>query len=816
MQRRTYDIKGMSCAACVANVERAVRSLEGVSDVNVMLMKNRMTLVADENILKEGGIETAVAQAGYEASISGSASKLKSADDREEKRQKLQLILSVVLTLILMSISMGNLFHLNAQTSAYVQLIITLGVMFLQRKYFISAKRAIVHFNFNMDTLVSLGSLSAVVFSLISLAKISPEMSHDVLMKDVPLYFESACGILTFVAVGKFFEERGKVKTTDAISRLYDLAPKLVTVVKDGVNCTMPLEDVKLDDIVILTAGEQLGIDGVVIEGQGFCDESALSGESAPVKKLVGSKVLSASVLLDGYLKVRAQAVGADTTLAKIISLVDEASNQKAPIARIADTIASYFVPAVISVAILTFIVWYFIVGESFALAINFAISVLVVSCPCALGLATPVAIMAATGLAAKAGILFKSPEVLENLRKASIFVFDKTGTLTYGHMQVVSIITNNAYPENLALLFAASLEQKSSHPLAKAFVKKANAKELFPVADYAFKEGLGVVGKIINDDYALGNLKLAKSLGIEVSDNNLKLYDDYAKKGFNVLFLYKNREVLALFVIGDEIKAGAFATIKALHERGLKTLMLTGDNDKVAHSVAQSVNIGAFKAGLLPQDKATIIKSLNQQHEQTVMIGDGINDSVSLTQAHTGIGLAGTSDIALSACDVVLLRENLYDIVNAYEISKKTIRIIKENLFWAFIYNVVFIPVAAGAFYSTYGLKFTPMMAALLMSLSSLCVVANALRLTRQKISLHKDTKEENKLMIKTIKISGMHCEHCVAAVTKTLQSLPGVSAVKVSLDKAEAVANIPEIISDSIVKSSIEALGFEVKEIK
>ena len=815
MQKRSYDIQGMSCAACAANVERAVKNISGVSDVNVMLMNNRMTLLADENVLQEGVIEDAVSKAGYKAKIASNASKVKLADNSSAQRQKLQLILSVVLTVLLMSISMGNIFSLGAKTSAIVQFLITLAVMFLQRKYFISAFKALVHFNFNMDSLVSIGSLASVVFSLISFSNIEDGMGYEVLMHEYPLYFESAAGILTFVAVGKYLEERGKIKTTDAISKLYDLAPKFVTIFKNEQYQNVPLEEVQSGDIVIIKAGEQIGIDGIVVEGQGFCDESALSGESAPVKKLVESQVLSASVLLDGYLKVKAQAVGSETTLSKIISLVDEAATKKAPIARIADIIASYFVPVVIIISLLTFIVWYFVIGASFSLSINFAISVLVVSCPCALGLATPVAIMAATGKAARSGILFKSPEVLENLRKATIFVFDKTGTLTYGHMQIVKIITNQDYPENMALLFAASLEQKSSHPLAKAFINKAMTKNLFAVENYGFKEGLGVYGEIISERYAVGNLKYAKALGIEISKDNLHIYDEYTAKGYTVLFLYKGQEILALFVIGDEIKAEAKFTIDALHKRALKILMLTGDTEKVALNVANLVNIEEVKVGLLPQDKAKIISNLNAASEQTVMVGDGINDSVSLTQAHTGIGLAGTSDIAVSACDVVLLRENLLDIVNAYEISKKTIRIIKENLFWAFIYNIVFIPVAAGVFYSAYGLKFTPMMAALLMSLSSLCVVANALRLTKIKLEFYKDKKEESELMTKTIKISGMHCEHCVLAVTKTLKALPGVKDVEVSLEKGEAVASIPEVINDSIIKTSIEALGFEVKNI-
>lgn len=816
MQKRSYDIQGMSCAACVANVERAVKNIPGVSDVNVMLMNKRMTLLADENVLKDGVIEDAVARAGYKAEIASGASKVKLADDSSVKKQKLQLILSIALTALLMSISMGNIFSLGAKTSALVQLAITLAVMLLQRKYFISAFRALVHFNFNMDTLVSLGSLASVIFSLISLFKIDAGMGYEVLMNEYPLYFESAAGILTFVAVGKYLEERGKIKTTDAVSKLYDLAPKFVTIFKNNQYRNIPLDEVQKGDIIVIKAGEQIGIDGIVSEGQGFCDESALSGESAPVKKLAGSQVLSASVLLDGYLKVQAQAVGKETTLSKIIALVDEAASKKAPIARIADIIASYFVPAVIILAFLTFIAWYFAAGADFALAINFAISVLVVSCPCALGLATPVAIMAATGTAARAGILFKSPEVLENLRKATIFVFDKTGTLTYGRMQIIKVIANQNYPENMALLFAASLEQKSSHPLAKAFINKAQAKNLFPVENYSFKEGLGVCGEIMAEHYAVGNLNYAKSAGIEISTDNLHAYDEYTAKGYTVLFLYKDQEVLALFVVGDEIKSEAEFTIEALHKRALKTLMLTGDNEKVALNVARLVKIDQVKAGLLPQDKAKIIDNLNLSSEQTVMIGDGINDSVSLTHAHTGIGLAGTSDIAVSACDVVLLKGNLLDIVNAYEISRKTIRIIKENLFWAFIYNIVFIPVAAGVFYSAYGLKFTPMMAALLMSLSSLCVVANALRLTKIKLESYKDKKEESKPMIKTIKISGMHCEHCVLSVTNTLKALPGVKDVAVSLEKGEAVASIPEAVSDSIIKTSIEALGFEVSSIK
>ncbi|MCR5536672.1 MAG: heavy metal translocating P-type ATPase [Succinivibrio sp.] len=806
MEKRVYKVRGMSCAACALKVEQAVKRLQGVSEVNVMLLQNRMSLRCEEQELPEGLIEDAVHRAGYEASLASDGTSF-STDKHTSLAELKRLYACIVLTVLLMLLSMGPHLGLiilsDPHLNGAAQLMLTLSVMLLQRHYFSDALRALVHGGFNMNTLIALGSLVSFSYSALQLLlnPVHPE-----------LYFEGAACILTFVSIGKFIEGRSKLKTTDALSALYDLAPKFVRVEREGLEVMVPAAEVKAGEVVLLKAGDQVGIDGVVLSGSGHLDESALTGESVPVKKQAGESVLSSTVVLNGSLKVRADKVGADTTLSKIIELVNETASHKAPVQRLADRVAGIFVPLVLLISLGVFLSWYFLLNAELGQALSFATSVLVVSCPCALGLATPVAIMAGTGRAAQAGILFKTPEALEMLQSARLFAFDKTGTLTYGNLKIHKILSKEPGLDDINAIFAASLEQYSSHPLARAFLKRAEGSRLFTLTDYKELEGQGITARFGTVQYALGNQKIAGTVHCSLSSEDLQTVKTYEQLGYTTLGLYQDSELKCLFVVGDELKLGAKFLISTLKEQGRHTLMLTGDNERVAQALSAELGLDDYRAELLPQEKSGLISRVQEQGHRVVMVGDGVNDSVSLSCADVGIGMAGASDLALSSCDIVLLRENLYDVYNALKISQQTLLNIKENLFWAFIYNIIFIPMAAGVLYEPYGLKLTPMYAALLMSLSSVCVVLNALRLSRIKLVQIKDSQSEGISMQKKIAIEGMHCEHCVAAVSKYLSALPGVSEVKVSLDENCATLKVPEVISDEMLSTAVENAGFKV----
>ncbi len=816
MEKKIFEIQGMSCAACAARIERSVKKLSGVHDVNVMLLKNRMSLLCDSSVVSDEDIIKAVVDAGYGASISSKQTAVRRTSDTEAKRQKLQLSLSFLLLLLLVIIAMGPVFNLiiidDVFISGVVQLLMALAVMVLQRKYYISASRALCHGGFNMDSLVSLGSLVCFGYSIYSLSLV-PNGALFSAGEGIPLYFDTVAAILTFVAIGKYFEERTKVRTSDAVMMLYDLAPKFVTRKRENGEEQIPLNEVAVNDILVIKAGDQIGVDGEVVLGSGFCDESSITGESRPVKKGIGAKVISSTVLTQGALEVKALAVGGETTLSKIIALVDDVTSKKAPIARVADFIAGIFVPVVILIAIATFVIWHFILGAEFAVALNFAVSVLVVSCPCALGLATPLAIVAGTGRAAKAGILFKSPEVVETLRKASVFVFDKTGTLTSGNMTVTAVDYKKDADNNEVQAIAASLERKSNHPLALAVLRKFCDAKVFDVSDFVLREGEGIEGIINSKRCAIGNRRMVESEKVFLEDNLDALASVHESAGSAVLYVIYDDAVQAILTVADELKPSSKATIDSLKEMGIHTLMLTGDTDKVAHAVAADLGIENYKAGLYPKDKADIIKNLQEQGHSVVMIGDGINDSVALATADIGIGLAGTSDIAVSSCDVVLLRGNLIDAVSAAKLSRSTMMVIKQNLFWAFIYNIIFIPVAAGAL-SSFGWYMTPIAGAIMMSLSSVCVGLNALRLTRVKIDEIKD-KVVSKMNHKVISVEGMSCKHCVKAVTNALQAIEGVDLVEVSLERKLAEVSFEGDIADETFKKAIEDAGYEVRGI-
>lgn len=821
MEKKTFDIKGMSCAACASKIDRRVRKVVGVNDVNVILLKNRMTVLCDENKVNDDDLIKAVNDAGYSASLSQAKNqKVKKADESEEKRQKLRLLSSLALTLVLVLLAVGPLFNLiiidNVYIGGCVQALLALAVMILQRRYYISALKALKHLGSNMDTLVSLGSAVSFIYSLYLLMQVKAD-AYISLGQGSDLYFDTAAAILTFVAIGKYFEERTKVKTADAVTMLYDLAPKFVNVKRGEQFVEIPLEECRKDDILVIKSGDQIGVDGTVVSGEGFTDESSVTGESRLIKKLPGSKIISSSVLNTGYLEVRADAVGAETTLSKIISLVDEASSRKAPIARTADLIASVFVPAVISIALITFIVWFFILDATLRTALNYAVSVLVVSCPCALGLATPLAIVAGTGRAASAGILFKSPEIIEKLRQATVYVFDKTGTLTMGNMKVTACKFKEGVDEIFLKKATLALESKSHHPLAQAVVKSFQAScsdyESLAIKNVIMPEGRGIEGEIAGETLSIGNERFVKEKACTISDELKAFAQVHEDAGATALYLMYRGEVVAILCIADEIKTSSASAVASLQHMGIKTLMLTGDSDKVAADVAKKIGINEYKASLMPAQKAEIIKSLQDRGEKCVMVGDGVNDSVALATAYAGIGLAGSSDIAVSACGVVLLRGQLTDCVNAAIISRQTMKIIKQNLFWAFIYNIIFIPVAAGCF-QALGWHLTPVAGAVMMSLSSICVGLNALRLTKVKLNSVRDIKGEN-MAHKVINIEGMMCKHCQASVTKALQAIEGVEAVDVSLENKNATISCSEGVTDDALRKAVTDAGYEVKGI-
>lgn len=870
MQKEKFAVSGMSCAACAARVEHAVCALEGVASCQVNLLQNSMQIAFDEEKVDDSLIEAAVKAAGYgarRAALPGSApsndasNSEAAAEEKALSRQKRDLLLSFILTLALMAESMlpmmGITLISDARSSAWTQAVLAVLVMALQRHYFSRGFKALFHLSPNMDSLVALGSAVSFLYSLYQTLFIPAGGSVHLLHQDYPLYFESAASILCLVGIGKYFEHKAKVKSSSAVSALIDLSPKLIRVrLPDGSEKLFAPDKVEKGAVVILRAGESLGVDGVVLKGDGFMDESSLTGESLGRHKSAGDNVLSGTILTQGYLEVGAEAVGADTTFAKIVQLMDDTVSQKVPIARLADVIAFYFVPAVITLALITFAIWFLVMGWDGAHSINFALCVLVVSCPCALGLATPTAVMVGMGRAARMGILFRNLEVLEILNKAEVFLFDKTGTLTTGNMQLVSTVESRPGIAAFADMLTLSLESKSAHPIATALVEAVKRKNphaaQLPVENFKELPGLGVSAEIAGQSYALGNIKLVEQIlsskNSEEAKKDERAVDPSAAAepltkvralaaqeeacGHVVLHLISGQEVLCSYILGDSIKPGAKELIASLQKRGAVCSMLTGDRTAAAAYVSHELGLNSFKAELLAADKLAEIKALQADGKKVVMLGDGVNDALCLAQADVGIGVHGASDVAVSACDLVFMNSELGTLEKAIALSAATYRNIKQNLFWAFIYNVLTIPLAAGVFYTALGWQLTPMVAAFLMSLSSICVVSNALRLNFVKLTEGDDAagrnssgsangltnteEKEEKIMAKVISIEGMHCAHCTASVLAALSALPGVKNVEVSLEEKCAKGDFPESISDEMLRGVIAGLGFSVTEIK
>ena len=819
-----FNVTGMTCSACSAHVEKSVKKLNGVKSVNVNLLQNNMHVDFDETAVSVDDIINAVVSGGYGASVAGKEQEKKDNKiDNEISNMKFRLIVSLVCLVPLMYISMGhmwgwpflNVFHgaENGITFALTQMLLMLPIMYVNRKYYITGFKTLFHGAPNMDSLIAIGSGAAFTYGIIAIYCIGyglghgdKEFAHSYMMN---LYFESAAMILALITLGKFLESRAKGKTSQAIEKLIDLSPKTAVVIRDGKEVTVGVDDVRIGEIVVVKAGQSVPLDGVIVEGNGAIDESAITGESIAVEKNVGDKVIGATINKSGYFKFKVEKVGEDTALSQIIHLVEEASASKAPIAKLADKVSGIFVPVVISIAVITIIVW-LLLGKGVSFALSMGISVLVISCPCALGLATPTAIMVGTGKGAQYGILTKSAESLETAHQVDTVVLDKTGTITEGKPSVTDIAPVGISDKEL-LQIAASIEYLSEHPLAKAIVEKADGLGFSDVADFEQIVGQGVKGNVDGKKVLAGNYKMMRENNIEVSEDEI-----FANDGKTSLYFAVDNKFVGIIAVADTIKETSRQAIEDMRNMGLDVIMLTGDNAVTANAIKNKLPLSSAVAEVLPSDKEEVVRKLQQSGHKVAMVGDGINDAPALTRADVGIAIGAGTDIAIESADIVLMKSNLQDVVTSIELSHSVIKNIKENLFWAFFYNALGIPIAAGVLYGIAGLKLNPMIAALAMSFSSVFVVSNALRLRffKPKCNNIKTVKneKENITMTKTIKINGMMCSHCTGRVGEVLNAIDGVSA-EVSLDNGgQAVVTLAKDVSDDVLKKAVVDAGYEV----
>lgn len=884
MKKEKFNVQGMTCSSCQAHVNKAVEKIDGVKSVNVNLLSNNMVVEYDENKIDNNKIISAVIDAGYDASIdleTGNKQKVNNKNFENKvnnediiKSMKKRLIISICFWIPLMFVAMHHMiFELlniqvpeiiknifdgpeNSITFAMTQILLLLPIVYVNRNYFINGFKKLFKRSPNMDSLVAIGSFSAIVYGIYAIYVIGYGLGHGNLelvhRYSMDLYFESAGTILTLITVGKYLETKSKGKTGDAISKLINLAPKTAIILKDSNEIEVSIDEISKDDIVIIKPGASIPIDGIIIEGKSSIDQSSITGESIPVEKDIGDNVVSGTINKNGYLKVKATKVGEDTTLSQIIKLVEEASNSKAPISRLADKVSGVFVPIVISIAIIATIFW-ILQGQSFEFALSIGIAVLVISCPCALGLATPVAIMVGTGKGAENGILFKSAESLEMLHSVDTVVLDKTGTVTEGKPKVVEIITNsqimqdtplgngkikfigninnNIASNNNLLKIAGSLEKNSEHPLADAIIEKANESniELEKVEEFLAVSGRGVKGKIDGVNYYGGNLAFMKENNINTKDYEQKV-KSLSEQGKICLYFAKENNLIGVIAVSDTVKNTSKKAIENLKKQKIEVVMITGDNKRVSESIAKEVGINKVVAEVLPQEKEKEVSKLQENGKKVAFVGDGINDSPALVKADVGLAIGSGTDIAIESADVVLMKNSLLEVDTAIKLSKAVIRNIKMNLFWAFFYNIIGIPVAGGIFYLSLGLKLNPMIGALAMSLSSVCVVTNALRLRYFKnknfiqeevcannkcdVKINKNMEEEK--IMKTVSIDGMQCNHCKMTVEKVLGAIEGVTKVKVSLENKNAIIESTKEIQNSEIEKAIEEAGFKVLGIK
>lgn len=875
MEKLKFDIQGMTCSSCQAHVEKAVKQLAGIKNVNVNLLSNNMLVEFDDNKLKAEDIIQAVKNAGYGANLIDENKKSNNVEKNNVnntiKSMRNRLITSIIFWIPLMYVAMHHMFYEwfkipipqivknllhgteNAITFGFLQFLLLLPIVYVNRNYFIVGFKRLFKKSPNMDSLIAIGSTASIVYGIYAIFSIGYGLGHNNIelvnkfLKDI--YFESAGTILTLITVGKYLETKSKGKTSEAISKLINLAPKTAIVIRNNKEIEIESKDILQNDIVLIKPGGSIPVDGIVIEGETTVDQSSITGESLPVQKNIEDEVVSGTINGQGAIKIKATKVGENTTLAQIIKLVEEASNSKAPISRLADKVAGIFVPIVITIAIFATLFWIFM-GQSFEFALSIGIAVLVISCPCALGLATPVAIMVGTGKGAENGILIKSAESLELLHKIDTIVLDKTGTITEGKPQVINIITNqdlinetmaknskikvianekqNLAVQNNLLRLAASIEKNSEHPLAKAIIKIAEGRkiELLKVEAFEAVSGRGVKAKIDNNTYFGGNLEFMKENEVNIEEI-LDKAEEISNLGQTPLYFSKGKNIIGIITVADTIKSTSKLAIQEMKNKKIDTIMLTGDNKKVAQTIADSVGINKVVAEVMPQDKEKEVAKLQKQGKKVAFVGDGINDSPALVRADIGIAIGSGTDIAIESADIVLVKDDLLDVVLAVDLSKKVINNIKMNLFWAFFYNIIGIPVAAGVFYLGFGLKLNPMIAAAAMSLSSVCVVLNALRLKKFKNKytnkiegnsvknenpkeIQNKTRKENNMKI--IKIEGMHCNHCKMSVEKALKNIDGIDNVEVDLEKKQAIIQTSKEVPNDIIKAAIEEEGFNV----
>ncbi len=831
-----YSVTGMSCAACSARVEKAVSKVPGVTSCSVSLLTNSMGV---EGNAQAQDIIAAVEEAGYGASAKGAGSGSEKAGasagedmlkDRETPVLKQRLFSSLGFLVVLMYISMGHMMwnwpvpgfmEGNHVAMGLLQLLLTVIIMVINQKFFISGFKSLWHRAPNMDTLVALGSGASFVYSTYALfAMTDAQLKGDmagVMAYMHEFYFESAAMILTLITVGKMLEAKSKGRTTDALKSLMKLAPKTAAVVRDGVETEVSIDQVKKGDIFVVRPGENIPVDGIVLEGSSAVNEAALTGESIPVDKAAGDRVSAATVNQSGFIRCEATRVGEDTTLSQIIQMVSDAAATKAPIAKVADKVSGVFVPAVISIAAVTIILW-LLAGQGIGFALARGISVLVISCPCALGLATPVAIMVGNGMGAKSGILFKTAVSLEEAGKMEIVALDKTGTITSGEPKVTDMIPGEGISEDELLRHAYALEKKSEHPLAKAVLQKGEELgiQALEVEDFAALPGNGLTGKLNGKVMAGGNFQFISSQA-KVSGEMKAQSEHLAEEGKTPLFFSRDGQLMGIIAVADTIKEDSPQAVRELRNMGIHVVMLTGDNERTAKAIGSQAGVDEVIAGVLPEGKERVIRSLKTKGK-VAMVGDGINDAPALTRADIGIAIGAGTDIAIDAADVVLMKSRLRDVPAAIRLSRATLRNIHENLFWAFFYNVVGIPLAAGLWYPVFGWKLNPMFGAAAMSLSSFCVVTNALRLNLFRIhDAGKDKKikvkkAEEKTMTKTMKIEGMMCGHCEARVKKCLEALPEVETAQVSHEAGTAVVTLKGDISDEVLKKTVEDQDYKV----
>ena len=874
MKTEKYNVTGMTCAACQANVTRCVSKLEGVEEVNVSLLANQMTVSYDESKVGEEDIIQAVEKIGYGASSleqqpataqskGGFRSEWQARQDQamnSQKQMKRRLISSIVLLVPLMYIAMGSMMGLpvpwffvgmeNSLVNALAQLLLTIPVLFINRHFFQTGFKALWHRAPNMDSLVAIGSGASLVYGLFAMFRLAYGFGHGdmELVHEYAhaLYFESAAMILTLVTVGKYLEARSKSKTGDALGKLVDLAPKTAVVLRGGVEQTIPAEQVVAGDIVVIRPGEGIPVDGVVTEGHGYVDQAAITGESIPVEKNPGDQVISATINKNGTFQFQASKVGEDTTLSQIIRLVDEASNSKAPIARLADKVSGVFVPVVIAIAIVTAIVW-LIAGIGFEFALSNAISVLVISCPCALGLATPVAIMVGTGKAAEMGILIKSAESLENLHNVDTIVLDKTGTITSGHPAVTDVLPlDRSLTEEQFLAEAAAAEFGSEHPLAQAVVERAQQLGLSLPKAEAFEAvaGRGIRAKVNGREYLAGNLAFLEEnhlpATLEERSAAKSVVNKLAQEGKTPLLFLRNGKLLGVIAVADTIRETSRAAIQRFNEMGLHVVMLTGDNKVTAEAIRKELGIEQAISDVLPTQKEAHIRSLQEEGHKVAMVGDGINDAPALTRADIGIAIGAGTDIAIESADVVLMKDSLDDVAAAIDLSRAVVRNIHMNLFWAFFYNVLGIPLAAGVLYPAFQLRLSPMIGSAAMSLSSVCVVTNALRLRFfkrkgtplaeksapalgashidtdnqaepvEEIPQEPENEKGSSEMKKVLTVEGMMCAHCQAHVQKALAGVEGVTEAVVDLESKKATVTLAQDVADQVLLDAVTEAGY------